>query len=341
MLADAAASDNSDRDSGIDQGHRTTGMDNICHTLVGAAMAEAGLKRQSAYARATLMIAANIPDLDVLVFATATPSVSFRRGWTHGVVAQALLPVALTLAMLAWARWRRSRGLRLVEGSPPVRAGALLALSYLALYSHLFLDFLNNYGVRLLAPVEWRWFYGDAVFIIDPWLWVTLGAGVWLSSRRRPAHGNPPFYFRPARVALAVATGYVAFMLGSAEVARAAVGREWRARHGTEPAALMVGPIPVWPFAREVIIDAGDHYETGTYRFWSPYLQLDAPPIPKNDRAPEVAAARTAPRVRALLVWSRFPYWVVERDGDGAIVTLADVRFRARQGTFVASARVP
>ncbi len=320
-------------------------MDNICHTLVGAAMAEAGLKRQSAYARATLMIAANIPDLDVLVFATGTPSVSFRRGWTHGVVAQALLPVALALAIVAWARWRRSRGPRLVDGSLPVRAGVLLALSYLALYSHLFLDFLNNYGVRLLAPVEWRWFYGDAVFIIDPWLWVTLGAGVWLSSRRQSGHGNPPFRFRPARVALAVATGYVAFMLGSAAVARDAVVREWRARHGTEPAALMVGPVPVWPFSREVIIDAGDHYETGTYRFWSPRLQLDPTPIPKNDGVPEVAAARNAPRVRALLVWSRFPYWVVERDaggdGGGAIVTLADVRFRDRGGTFAASTRVP
>ena len=37
-----------------------------------------------------------------------------------------------------------------------MRPGWLLALSYLALYAHLFLDFLNNYGVRVLAPLEWR-----------------------------------------------------------------------------------------------------------------------------------------------------------------------------------------
>ena len=54
----------------------------------------------------------------------------------------------------------------------------------------------------------------------------------------------------------------------------------------------MVGPVPVSPFSHEVIIDAGDHYETGTYRFWSPRLRLDAVRIPKNDHAPEVAAAR-------------------------------------------------
>ena len=62
-------------------------MDNLCHTLVGAALAEAGLKRRTRYGSATLMIASNLPDIDVLVFATSTPSVAFRRGWTHGILA--------------------------------------------------------------------------------------------------------------------------------------------------------------------------------------------------------------------------------------------------------------
>ena len=155
-------------------------MDNVCHTLVGAAMAEAGLKKYSAYASVTLMIASNIPDVDVLVFATDTPGIEFRRGWTHGVVGQALLPIGLTLAVMAWARWRRPKGPRPVSAGPPLRAGWLLALSYLALYSHLLLDFLNNYGVRLLAPLDWRWFYGDAVFIIDVWLWLRFRKAGWL-----------------------------------------------------------------------------------------------------------------------------------------------------------------
>jgi inner membrane protein len=299
-------------------------MDNVCHTLVGAAMAEAGLKRHSAYASATLMIAANIPDLDVLVFATDTPGIEFRRGWTHGVVGQAVLPIALTLAVTAWARWR---------GSPPVRPWRLLGLSYVAIYSHLLLDFLNNYGVRLLAPLEWRWFYGDAVFIVDPWLWLVLGAGVWAARRKRMP--------QPAVLALGIAAGYVAVMLGSAAVSREAVIREWRASRGYDPSALMVGPVPVSPFTHEVIIDAGDHYETGTYRFWSPRLRLDAARVPKNEHAPEVAAARAAPGIRSFLVWSRFPVWEVERTGEGALVTVRDMRFRLGAARFSASARVP
>jgi len=308
-------------------------MDNVCHTLVGAAMAEAGLKKYSAHATATLMIAANIPDLDVLVFATDTPGIEFRRGWTHGVVGQALLPIALTLAVTAWAFWRRPKGPHPVSAGPPLRVGWLLALSYLALYSHLFLDFLNNYGVRLLAPLEWRWFYGDAVFIVDPWLWLALGAGVWVARRMRTP--------QPAAIALGAAAGYVLVMLGSAAVAREAVIREWRASRGYDPSALMVGPVPVSPFSHELIIDAGDHYETGTYRFWSPRLQLDPARVPKNEHAPEVAAARTTPPIRSFLVWSRFPVWEVERTGDGAQVTVRDMRFRLGAARFSASARVP
>jgi len=305
-------------------------MDNVCHTLVGAAMAEAGLKRHSAYASATLMIAANIPDLDVLVFATGTPGIEFRRGWTHGVVGQALLPIALTLAVTAWARWRRGAG---SVGGPPVRPWRLLGLSYLALYSHLLLDFLNNYGVRLLAPLDWRWFYGDAVFIVDPWLWLVLGAGVWAARRKRMP--------QPAALALGIAAGYVAVMLGSAAISSEEVTREWRASRGYDPSALMVGPVPVSPFSHEVIIDAGDHYETGTYRFWSPRLRLDPARVPKNEHAPEVAAARAAPAIRSFLVWSRFPVWEVERTGEGALVTVRDMRFRLGAARFSASARVP
>ena len=78
-------------------------MDNVCHTLVGAALGRAGLNRTTRFGSSTLMIAANLPDIDVLVFATDLPSVAFRRGWTHGLLAQALLPLLLTLAVTAYS----------------------------------------------------------------------------------------------------------------------------------------------------------------------------------------------------------------------------------------------
>src|SRR5437867_3457187 len=43
-----------------------TRMDPICHTLVGLCLADSGLKRRTALGTATLVIAANLPDVDVL-----------------------------------------------------------------------------------------------------------------------------------------------------------------------------------------------------------------------------------------------------------------------------------
>jgi inner membrane protein len=302
-------------------------MDNLCHTLVGAAMGKAGLDRRTRFGTAALMVAANVPDVDVLVFLTDTSSLPFRRGWTHGILAQLALPVAVTAVFWAIDRLRPARSV--TGGSPPFHAGWLLLLAYLGVYSHVLLDFLNTYGVRLLAPFDWRWFYGDAVFIVDVWLWITLGLGVWLARRRRSS--------RPARAALVVAACYVAAMMVSARAAREIVLDAWRDTHGAEPRALMVGPVPLTPFRREIIVDAGDRYQVGYFDWGTRTVEWEPMAMPKNDRLPEVAAARADPGIQAFLVWSRFPSWDIQTTSEGARVTVRDMRFMAGGRQFSAS----
>jgi inner membrane protein len=300
-------------------------VDNLCHTLTGAALARAGLDQRTRYAGVTLMLAANLPDLDVLVFATDVPAVAFRRGWTHGVLAQLLLPVVLTAAVIIIARLRKPAAHPL-----PVKGWWLLALSYIGVASHVFLDYLNTYGVRLLAPLDWGWFYGDSVFIIDLWLWLALGAGV-LLARRRQSHG-------PARAALMGSAAYIALMLASTAAARGEVAAAWEARTGRPPVALMVGPVPVSPLHRDVIVDAGDYYQIGSHVWWPRRLAFDPTPIPKNHDRPEVPrAVRQSSDVRGFLVWSRFPFWEVVATEQGTQVTVFDVRFMATGAQFAAS----
>jgi inner membrane protein len=311
-------------------------MDNLCHTLVGAAIGRTGLQRRTRFASGTLMIAANLPDLDVLVLATDVPSIAFRRGWTHGVLAQILLPLALTGLVLLIARRRPAR-----PGHAPVHAGWLLLLSYLGVYSHVFLDFLNNYGIRLLAPFDWRWIYGDTLFIMDPWLWLSLAVGVWVSRR----YASP----RPARIALAAAAVYIGVMLVSARAARDIVIDAWQQQRGSNPQAAMVGPTPVTPFARQIIVDAGDHYETGTLQWMPPTVTFTGDRVPKNDQRPEVALARQTPAFQYFLIWSRFPVYHVEEDAGGTRVSVGDMRFTLAnplrdalgRGRFTATAVVP
>ena len=71
-------------------------MDNLAHTLAGAALAKAGLDRRTPLATPTLLIAANLPDVDVLSYLRDPLfALTFRRGWTHGILAMAVLPVML------------------------------------------------------------------------------------------------------------------------------------------------------------------------------------------------------------------------------------------------------
>ncbi len=156
-------------------------LDPLTHSLVGATIARTRLAEGRRLATAALVLAANAPDIDVLsTFFGSDAALGFRRGWTHGPLAILVLPVLVTALVLAWDRSRRRRH---PELAPP-DARRLLALAYLGCLTHPLLDWLNTYGVRLLMPFDDRWFYGDALFIVDPWLWLVLGGALFLGARR-------------------------------------------------------------------------------------------------------------------------------------------------------------
>lgn len=148
-------------------------MDPLAHSFAGAALAATGLRRATPLATAALLIGVNAPDIDAItMFMDDYVSLQHRRGWSHGVLAWVILPFLVTATLLIWDRFIR---LQREPSKPPACAGRLLLLSFIGVLSHPALDWLNNYGIRLLMPFDDRWFYGDALFIIDPWVWVTLG----------------------------------------------------------------------------------------------------------------------------------------------------------------------
>ncbi|MGH7477413.1 MAG: metal-dependent hydrolase [Longimicrobiales bacterium] len=151
-------------------------MDNITHTLTGAALGAAGLRRLTPLATATLVLAANAPDVDILSYLNGEyAALAFRRGWTHGIPALLVWPFIVAGVVLAYDRLVRRRRRPDAE---PARAGPLALLALIGVATHPALDWLNTYGMRWLVPIDRSWSYGDAVFIVDPWLWLLLGGGV-------------------------------------------------------------------------------------------------------------------------------------------------------------------
>jgi inner membrane protein len=308
-------------------------MDNVCHTLVGAALAEAGLKRRTALGAATLMIGANFPDIDVIAVPLGH-GVDFRRGWTHGVLALVVLPFVLTAIMLAWNRWvaapRAAR--RDIDRGRDAVPRELLLLSAIAIVTHPALDWMNEYGMRWLMPFSGRWFYGDTLFIVDPWLWAMLGAGVALARRT----GS-----RPARIALLASGVYIAAMTVMAIVSRG-VARAALTGQGLEPRSrMMVSASFANPFQRRVILDDGGRYHYGELSLGrGQRLEIDRV-IETNASAPAAMQAVDSPEGRRFLLWARFPFYVVEEQTEGILVRIADARYSfGRRGGDWASVEV-
>jgi len=304
-------------------------MDNLCHTLAGAALGAAGLRTRTTRATATLMIASNLPDIDVAVFATDTLAMSFRRGWTHGVLAMGVLPVALATAMWLWDRWRGG-GKAGQTTHVAANFSGLLLLSFIGNWLHVLMDFLNSYGVRLLMPFSERWFYGDALYIVDPFLYVALGgavvAGRWWGRGRHATR-------RPAQIAVAVAALYMAIMAGSNLWARSVV-RDGLSRAG-RPAGtrFMVTPVFANPFRREVIVDVGERYEKGFLWFEpAPHFRPAGYGVDTNLTRPEVIAAASVPRAAAFLRWSRFPFAAIDETSRQPRIFLNDYRYSGPSG---------
>ncbi len=120
-------------------------------------------------------------DVVILLFADRWTFLHYHRHITHSIlgtlVIALLLPLIFWLGDRALARWR--------SRPPRVRLKGLLLASLIVSATHPFLDWTNNYGVRLLLPWDGKWFYGDLVFIVDPFIWLVLGSAVFLLTAKR------------------------------------------------------------------------------------------------------------------------------------------------------------
>jgi inner membrane protein len=261
---------------------------------------------------------------------------ALRRGWTHGVLALALWPFVLTGLMILLHR--STRRVRSTDPPAPVVIRQLLLLSSIAVLSHPILDTLNPYGMRWLMPFNARWFYGDTLFIVDPWLWLALGLGVLLS---RPQPGR----MRPARIALGVSFGYIVAMAVSAFAARRIAGRELAALSGEPVDRLMVSPLPVSPFVRRVVVEQGNSYRTAGFD-WLTRRRIDPATIRKLSKGPvdhpavRKAAATTVGR--RFLGWARFPTFRLNRVSRADfVVHIVDLRYADSPDAPFGSVSIP
>ena len=146
-------------------------LDNLTHSLLGAA-----LGRGRAAARGTGPTSADSSWLSGVLAATTFPTSTCSTPGSRRRPSATSSTIAATRTRSWGLPCRRPRWalvcwlLPAVRRLSPAHRARLWTLISAALLSHELLDAGNSYGVHPFFPFDSRWYYGDAVFILEPWL---------------------------------------------------------------------------------------------------------------------------------------------------------------------------
>jgi inner membrane protein len=268
-------------------------MEPVTHFMTGACLARAGFNRKAAYATLAMTLAAEAPDLDTL-WSIKGPLASFQhhRGITHtflGLPFEGLVVVGVVWLIHRWrVRRAQARPAPLPPSDPtadlpiphpltiaPVRWPLLYLFVLIALLSHIFLDWTNNYGVRPFFPFNPRWYAGSFVFIFEPLLFAALLLGLVAPAlfglinseigARRPGFRGRGW----AIFALVSILGIWMFRFTEHDKA-VRIASEAQYQYGLNPESppeilrVTASPYPINPFRWHVVVETPDFYQLGT-----------------------------------------------------------------------------
>jgi inner membrane protein len=293
-------------------------MDNLTHTLAGLMLARVGLEKTTPRGAAMLMLAANAPDLDAVVWFSGTLRyIEFHRTYTHSLVflpLMALLPILLVRAKLSWTSYLASMA---------------------AVLSHLLLDWTNAYGIPLLYPLSAHRFSLDITNIFDIWIWVILlgavaaPALVGLVNGEIGAAKNTGARRGWAWLALGMLVTYEAARVVTHERAVSVVSA--RLYEGAPPRRVMALPNATNPFTWRGVIWGPGFVVIAPVDLLGEYDPMTGPGAGRLYRTaapvPEMDAALRTPAFQVFTRWSQAPFWKVTPVEDGLRLDLLDLRF--------------
>ncbi len=280
----------------------------VTHFLTGACLGRSGFNRRTAYATLTMVLAAEAPDIDIVSgFGGPVAELQHHRGITHTLLGAPLMALIITAIVWGIARLRRKPLAR------PVRWGWIWLLALIADFSHILLDYTNNYGVRPFFPFDAHWHAWSIVFIFDPVIFGFLLLGLTVPAllglvegemrRRLPGelHG------RGWAIAALVGVG-LWWGLRNAEHARA-IALVQRAGSATREPLLRVAAEPSManPFTWHSLAETRDGFQLATVQTLGAGSIAPEGMVGKPEVTPAVASAKRSYLGRVYGDWSSWP----------------------------------
>jgi inner membrane protein len=280
-------------------------MFNSTHTFVGLAVARSGVDKWAPHAAATAVIASNLPDIDIITMFSGTAAyIDLHRGITHTLMGVPVLALLLAAAMSLFTGkfWRT------------------YAVALIAMATHPLLDYANTYGLRPFLPFDGTWYYGDVLFIIDPYIDLVLLLGIVVGQRKPNARRMT------AWLSIAIVVAYIGMRTELHAMAASKLAATAARIPGVVKSAVF--PTIFDPLRWEGIIET----KTSVSKIHVHALRgpADADELVSMDLGPPseiVTRASTARSAATLLRFARFPVTRVERLPPGYRVTFLDFRF--------------
>ncbi len=288
-------------------------MEPVTHFLTGACLGRSGFNRKTAYATLAMCLAAEAPDIDVFLgFHGPITGFAHHRGITHTFLGAPFMALAVTGIVYLIHRWRMGRK------KPPAiapRWPLIWLFALIADFSHILLDFTNNYGIRPFFPFNPHWYAWSIVFIFDPLIFLALLSSFvmpWLFGLTDSEIGVRRTPFRGQRWSIAVLIFIVLWWsLRNAEHAHAIA--LVRSTSVVEKPIMKIDAEPsiIDPFIWHVLAETKDYYQAVEVHTLHDQVEDRSPDasdiIYKPQVTPAVMAAKQSFLGRVYLDWAKFP----------------------------------
>jgi inner membrane protein len=295
-------------------------MDALTHTLFAIILGRAGLNRLAPRATLMLVVAANLPDVDIVARLSQQAAwLRYYRGPTHALV---LLP-AVALLAAAVGRVTARKGFSWWWG---------LLVALIGAASGPLLDCATANPVRLLWPFSDRWFGADLIAAFDVWIWLMLLTALvipWFSRLVSSEMGARSSSGRGAAIFMLCLLGLYGFgrYLSHQRALAVLDSRMYQNEVALRTAAL---PSPYNPLRWTGLVEGpGFLWRDSDVNLAREFDPGDGTIFYKPDAAAEIARARQTEGCRALLGFAQWPLWSVTPVAEpekGVEVKLIDLR---------------
>ncbi len=284
-------------------------MDTITHFALGACIGELFLGKQIGK-KAMLIgaIANTIPDIDFIAVLWMNPASNLlaHRGFTHSFLFGIIIAIMLALLFERWQKRHRVSFRRWV------------LFFEVQIFSHLFLDAFNAYGIGWFEPFSHYRVSWNTIFVVDPFFSIWIGIALLALLILKRNDGNR---IRWARSGILFSSLYLLYCLINKSVMESRVKTIFAKDHIAHGRYFM-SPTPMNTWLWYIVAENDSGYQIGYSSLFDKNLQISFQYFPRNDAL--IRGLQSHEEFQHLRRFSK-GYYVIEAWNDTLVFN--DLRF--------------